>query len=61
MQSSILRTGNSFLLALAALLAWAMPARAEDRSIALADGKLQLTAPETWQSKKPANRVIDYE
>ena len=38
-----------------------MPAAAEDRSVSLADGKLQMTAPETWQRKKPQNNVIQYE
>jgi hypothetical protein len=48
-------------LALAALLFSAIPAAAEDRSVPLADGKLQLTAPETWQRKKPQNNVIQFE
>jgi hypothetical protein len=61
MQLSKLWRGNCVLLALAALLASATFATAEDRSVSEADGKLKLTAPETWQRKKPSSRVIDYE
>jgi hypothetical protein len=61
MQLSKLWRGNCVLLALAALLASATFAAAEDRSVSEADGKLKLTAPETWQRKKPSSRVIDYE
>ncbi len=32
-----------------------------DRTIKLADGKLQLTAPGNWVRKKPSNNIIDAE
>ena len=51
-----------FLLALTALGSSArLAAAAEDRSVSLADGQMNLTAPETWQRKKPQNNVIQYE
>jgi hypothetical protein len=62
MQCSFTKRASGFLLLLAALLSSAGRATAaEDRSIPLADGKLKLTAPETWERKKPANNVIDFE
>jgi hypothetical protein len=62
MQSSPHRRASCFLLALAALFSSVrLAAAAEDRSISLADGSLKLTAPETWERKKPQNNVIQYE
>ncbi|HEX4145019.1 MAG TPA: hypothetical protein VHY91_16050 [Pirellulales bacterium] len=61
MQSSPRTNACRFFLTLAALVCLAMPAAAEDRSVSLVDGKLQLTAPETWERKKPQNNVIQYE
>ena len=62
MQSSQRRCASCFFLALAALFSSVQLAgAAEDRSVSLAEGKLRLTAPETWQRKKPQNNVIQYE
>ena len=54
--------GTSFL---AVVVAGPAAARAadepQDRTVSLAGGKLQLTAPEGWQKKKPQNNIIEYE
>ncbi len=55
------------LLALVALAVFtAAPARADDEKkdehrISVADGAIELQFPETWQPKKPENRIIEYE
>ncbi len=53
MQSSLRQCGrqSSWLLPLSS--ASASLAAAEDRSVSLGEGKLQLTAPEKWERKKP--------
>ncbi|HTU26299.1 MAG TPA: hypothetical protein VMF30_12915, partial [Pirellulales bacterium] len=61
MPSLLLRRTTLSLLAVATLLSAARHAAAADRTVSLSDGKILLTAPETWERKKPATRVIDYE
>ena len=61
MHRSDLQRVSCFLLALAALFCSARLATAEDRSVSLSDGKTAVTPPESWEAKKPASRVIDYE
>lgn len=34
---------------------------AETRKIALADGKIELLAPEKWQKKQPRTRIVEFE
>jgi hypothetical protein len=34
---------------------------AEARKIALADGKIELVAPEKWQKKQPRTRIVEFE
>jgi hypothetical protein len=58
---------QSFLFILVAGLALAVnsPAGADDKpageKIALADGKLELTAPAAWERKEPSVRIIEHE
>jgi hypothetical protein len=64
-----MRTSLAFTLAVVAL---ASPALADDgknsekpvaesRKIALADGKIELIAPEKWQKKQPRTRIVEFE
>jgi hypothetical protein len=53
--------GRLLLLALLVCLARVGVAAESERSISLADGKLQLTAPESWERKKPSSNIIEFE
>lgn len=37
------------------------PPKDEDRPVALANGKVKLTAPGNWKKKKPRSRIVEYE
>jgi hypothetical protein len=48
-------------LALSALVVTGSPRMAVAEEMALADGKISLTAPESWKKKTPKVRIIDFE
>jgi hypothetical protein len=59
----MLRRSFVTTLCLASMLAagaW-RTASADDREMVLVDGKLTLTAPESWTKKNPKVRIIDFE
>jgi hypothetical protein len=38
-----------------------LSAKAGENEVKLAEGKVQMTAPSSWEKKKPQTRIVDYE